>query len=47
MDWTSFQEDITRSLFYTEPAHDVDEFGDPLDSVTRDILDRHCPLKLS
>ena len=36
--------DITCSPLYTEPAEDVDDFADQLDSGTTDILDRHCPL---
>ena len=44
VDWTSFLANITCSPLYIEPAEDVDDSTEQVDSVTTKILDRHCPL---
>jgi hypothetical protein len=41
VEWSSFQADILSSELYTNPADNVDEFADKLDTVITEILDRH------
>ena len=45
VDWSSFQADVLSSELYTNPADNVDEFAENLDTVITEILDRHCPLQ--
>jgi hypothetical protein len=42
--WKNFQADVLSSELYTDPANNVDDFADQLDTVITEIMDRHCPL---
>ena len=45
IDTDLFQEDIRKSVLFTDPADTVDGFADQLESTVGDILERHCPLR--
>jgi hypothetical protein len=45
VDWSSFQADVLSSELYNNPADNVDDCADKLDTVITEIFDRHCTLQ--
>ena len=44
---TSFEDDLRKSVIFSQPATDVDAYVDQLDSVLTELLDKHAPVRTS